>query len=173
MIPGSSEPTSSAKCWVVASRLRPVITETENKTKKTAQDNPIFAGKTVSFSVVSSREVYTVLEEDSSGTFLKQLGLTISPKITALPESSYPGRALVSLENLGVLDADVMIVTYLTGDDRTFLESSQLFQQLNAVKNDAYIPLDFLVSVAMAYPSPLSIPYALEGMAPVVTKALA
>jgi iron complex transport system substrate-binding protein len=150
-----------------------VITETEDKIKKAAQDNPAFVGKTVSFSVVISREIYTVLGEDASGTFLKQLGLTISPKVTALPESSNPGRALVSLENLGVLDADVMIVTYPSGDEQTFLESSKLFQQLNAVKNGAYIPLDFLVSVAMAFPSPLSIPYALEGMAPAVAKVLA
>jgi iron complex transport system substrate-binding protein len=150
-----------------------VITETEDKIKKAAQDNPTFAGKTVSFTVVAGREVYTVLEKDTSGTFLKQLSLTISPKVTALPESSYPGRALVSLENLGVLEADVVIVTYQSDDDRTFLEASQLFQQLNAVKNGAYIPLDLVVSVAMAYPSPLSIPYALEGMAPSVAKALA
>ena len=150
-----------------------VITETENKIKKVAQDNPTFAGKTVSFSVVASQEVYTVLGADNSGKFLKQLGLTISPKVTALPESANPGRAVVSLENLDVLDADVMIVTYLSSTDQTFLESSPLFQQLNAVKNGAYIPLDFMVSVAMAYTSPLSIPYALEGMAPAVAKALA
>lgn len=150
-----------------------VIADTENKIKQAAGDNPAFAGKAVSLSIVSGREIYTITGGDASATFLEQLGLQISPEAAAQPESAIPGRALISPENLGVLDADIMIVTAPTEEDRTFLESSPLFPQLNAVKNGTYIPMDFLVSTAMAFPSPLSIPYALDGMVPAMAEVLA
>ncbi|HEU0086778.1 MAG TPA: iron-siderophore ABC transporter substrate-binding protein [Pseudonocardiaceae bacterium] len=150
-----------------------VVTDTEARITQAARDNPAFAGQTVSFNVLFSREIYTITGGDASATFLEQLGLKISPEAAAQPESSTPGRALISPENLGVLDADIMIVTYQTDDDRAFLESSQLFRQLSAVQNGTYVPMDFLVSVAMAFPSPLTIPYALDGMVPAIAKVLA
>ncbi|MGH3813935.1 MAG: hypothetical protein ACRDUV_16025 [Pseudonocardiaceae bacterium] len=82
-------------------------------------------------------------------------------------------RALVSMENLGVLDADVVIIAHFADDDRTFVESSPLFQQLDAVKNGDYIPMEFLVSFALAFLSPLSIPYALDRVVPAVADVLA
>ncbi|MGH3813934.1 MAG: iron-siderophore ABC transporter substrate-binding protein [Pseudonocardiaceae bacterium] len=148
-----------------------VIADTENKVTQATADNPAFAGKTFSLSNAFGGEIYTVLADDASAVFLEQLGLRLSPKVKALPEST-PGRARLSLESLGALDADVMIVTSQTDEDRNIVESSPLFAQLNAVKNGTYIPMDFLVSVAMAFPSPLSIPYALDGMVPAVSRVL-
>lgn len=153
-------------------QAKQLVTDTENKVRQAAADNPGFAGKTVSFSIVSGGQIYTVLGDDASATFLKQLGLRISPQVEAQPESDTPGRALISPENLGVLDADLMIVTAPTEQDRRFLESSPLFSQLGAVRNGTYIPMDFPISVAMGFPSPLSIPYALDGMVPAISKAL-
>ncbi|MGH3926543.1 MAG: hypothetical protein ACRDTT_27385, partial [Pseudonocardiaceae bacterium] len=66
-----------------------------------------------------------------------------------------------------------MIFTYITDDDRTFLESSQIFQQLDAVKNGNYVALDYPVAAALAFPSPLSIPYALDPMVAAVANVLA
>ncbi|MDQ3761426.1 MAG: iron-siderophore ABC transporter substrate-binding protein [Actinomycetota bacterium] len=151
-----------------------IITDLEARVAQTAQDNPAFAGKTFSQTVVGGREVYAVLEGDTAVAFLEQLGLRISPEVAALPNADLPEpRALVSLENLGVLEADIMIITYLSDNDRAFLESNQLFQQLDAVKNGNYIPLDFLVSFALAYLSPLTIPYGLDRAVPAMANVLA
>ncbi|MCA1707198.1 MAG: ABC transporter substrate-binding protein, partial [Actinobacteria bacterium] len=150
-----------------------IITEVESEVKQAAHDHPAFAGKTFSFTVVFSREIQTVLGGDAAAKFLEQLGLRISPKIAAQPESGIPGRALLSTENLGVLEADVMIITYGTDEDRTFIESSQLFQQLDTVKNGNYVPLDFLVAVALGFPSPLTIPYTLGPTVDAVANVLA
>lgn len=139
-----------------------IINDVEAKVKQATQDHAAFANTTFSINLVIGREIYTVLGGDSAVKLLEQLGLRISPQAATQPESSTPGRALVSPENLGVLDADVLIVTYATDDDRSYLESSQLFQQLNAVKNSNYVPLDLFVSIALAFPSPLTIPYALD-----------
>lgn len=150
-----------------------IVADTEGRIRQAADAHPAFVGKTVSFTIVVGREIYTVLDGDTSMTFLQQMGLRISPEVAVQPESSTEGRALVSLENVGVLDADVMLITYPAADDRTFLESSQLFQQLDAVKNRAYVPLDFQVAVALGFPTPLSIPYGLDRAVTEVAKALA
>ncbi len=150
-----------------------IITDTEAKIKQAAQDHPAFAGTTFSFSAVGSRRVETVLASDAAVRFLEQLGLKISPEVAAQPQSGNPGRANVSLENLSLLDADITIVTYTTDDDQTFIESNQVFQQLDAVKNGNYIPLDLSVALAAGFPSVLTIPYALDRAVPAVAKVLA
>ncbi|MGH3885650.1 MAG: iron-siderophore ABC transporter substrate-binding protein [Pseudonocardiaceae bacterium] len=150
-----------------------IIADTEDKIKQAAQDHPAFAGKTFSVSAVAGGLLETVLEGDAAVTFLEQLGLRISPEVAALPQSGNPGRANVSLESLGVLNADIMFVTYTTDDDRTLIESNQVFKQLNAVKNGNYLPLDIPVALAVGFPSALSIPYGLDRTVPAIAKALA
>ena len=154
-------------------QARKIIVDTEAKIKNAAQDHPAFAGTTFSFSAVFARRVETVLASDAAVRFLEQLGLKISPEVAAQPQSGNPGRANVSLENLRLLDADIMIVTYTTDDDRTFIESNQIFQQLDAVKNGNYVPLDLSVALALGFPSVLTIPYALDRAVPAVAKVLA
>ncbi len=129
-----------------------VIDDTEAEIKQAAQDHPAFAGTTFSISAVSGGLVETVLKGDAAVTFLEQLGLTISPEVAALPQSGNPGRANVSLENLGVLNADVMMVTYTTDDDRKLIESNQVFQQLDTVRNGNYVPLDLPDALALGFP---------------------
>ncbi|MGH3839775.1 MAG: hypothetical protein ACRDSF_29330 [Pseudonocardiaceae bacterium] len=51
-----------------------------------------------------------------------------------------------------------MIISYPTDDDRTFLESNPVFQQLDAVKNGKYVRLEQADSAALGFPSALSIP---------------
>ncbi len=153
-------------------QAKQVLAGTQNKINQAATDNPAFAGKTFSFSYVAGGVLEALVGDDASVTFLEQLGLTISPKVAALSESE-PGRAPISPENLGVLDAEAMIVTAQTDEDRKFFESNPLFSQLNAVKNGNYIPIPFPVAAAMGFPSPLSIPYALDEMVPALAKVLA
>lgn len=150
-----------------------IIADIEDKIKQAAQDHPAFAGKTFSVSAVGGGQLETVLKGDAAVTFLEQLGLRISPEVAALPQSGNPGRANVSLENLGVLDADLMFVNYVSDDDRTLIESNPVFQQLDAVKNKTYLVLGLPVALATGFPSPLSIPYGLDRTVTAVAEALA
>jgi iron complex transport system substrate-binding protein len=92
--------------------------------------------------VLPDGQVYTTQStQDISAVMLQQLGLVLSPTVTALPASETPGKAVVSQEQLGVLDADVVILTYFSEDSRTAFEGNSLFQQLPAVRRGAYINL--------------------------------
>lgn len=155
-------------------RARSVIAGVEHTIDADRTAHPEFAGKTFTFGPVQADgTIYTTSSRsDLSAALLAQLGLTLSPKVLNLPASSTRGKSIVSLERLDVLDADVLILTYITPAQQTKLEANPLFRRLPAVRRGAYIALPLPVSVAMAFPSALSIPYALSKAVPLLAKAL-
>ncbi|MGH3939086.1 MAG: hypothetical protein ACRDTG_10725 [Pseudonocardiaceae bacterium] len=78
----------------------------------------------------------------------------------------------MSLEQLNVLDADVMMLSYHSEEFSGSLEDNPLFQQLLAVQRGDYIHIANDVSTGIAYPSVLSIPYVLDWITPRLTQAL-
>lgn len=97
--------------------------------------------------------------------------MKLSPKVTSLPETSTPRRAQLSLEQLGLLDADVVILSYPNASIRSRFESQAVFQDLPAVKRGSYIALDMAAAIAVAFPSVLSIPYGLDVTVPKLVAA--
>ncbi|MGH3565653.1 MAG: iron-siderophore ABC transporter substrate-binding protein [Pseudonocardia sp.] len=150
-----------------------IIAGVEAQITRAARANPAFAGRSFSRSYAYEGKVRAMTSGDASVALLEQLGLKISPEVAALPQADTPGRATVSMENLGVLDADIMLISYPTAADRTFLESSPLFQQLNAVRDGTYVLLDNAVSPALGFPSALSIPYGLDRTVTAIADVLA
>jgi len=150
-----------------------IITDIKLQVMQAAMANPAFAGKTFSRFYAYEGEIRAITGADASVTLLEQLGLKVSPEVAVLPQSDTPGRASVSLENLSVLDnADLMLVSYPAPTDRTFLESSPLFPQLNAVKNGTYVVFEHSVALALGFPSALSIPYGLDRTVTAIAAAL-
>ena len=133
----------------------------------------MLAGKTFTFGPVSSlTSIYTINSAaDASAQFFAQLGMRLSPKVTSLPTSSTPRRAQLSLEQISVLDADVVILAYPTAAIREQFEAQPLFKKLAAVKRGSYIALDEGDAVAVAFPSVLSIPYGLSVLVPELVAA--
>ena len=145
-----------------------LIAATQAKVASAKQQNSVLAGKTFTFGPVSSLDsIYTINDvTDASSKFFAQLGMSLSPKVTSLPQSSTPRRAKISLEQLSILDADVVILSYPDPTVRSKLESQAVFQELAAVKRGSYIALDMAAAVAVAFPSALSIPYGLDATVP-------
>jgi iron complex transport system substrate-binding protein len=142
------------------------VQEVQQRIARARADNPRFAGRTFSFGPVTADGVVRTTRSttDLSAVFLQQLGLTLSPKAQALPESSTKGKAVVSPELLDAIDADVLILTYTSADAamRTRLEADPLFQNLPAVRRGSYIALEVPTAIAIAFPSVLSLEYALD-----------
>lgn len=134
----------------------------------------LFAGKTFTFGpVLPNGQVYTTSSRtDLSAALLEQLGLVLSPTAAALPPSSTAGKSTVSSEQLDLIDADVVILTYISTAEQATFEANPLFQQLGAVRRGAYIALPLTTAVAMAFPSALSIAYALGSIVPLLVEAL-
>lgn len=79
----------------------------------------------------------------------------------------------MSQEQIRLLDADVVMLTHLSGTEvRAAFEAQPLFQQLPAVQRGSYIAQEGDVGIGLAFPSVLSIPWSIERMVPLLEKAL-
>ncbi|MGH3898130.1 MAG: ABC transporter substrate-binding protein [Pseudonocardiaceae bacterium] len=92
-----------------ANEARRLVENTEATLASVRTEHPDWAGRTFTTGPVTPGEqLYTVSStDDVSAALLQQLGLVLSPEVTALPVSDTAGRANVSLEqlsDLGLLD---------------------------------------------------------------------
>lgn len=158
-----------------ADRARQLVADVDGKLAAVRDTHPDWKGRTFTFGpVIPGQQLYTVSgTDDPSAALLTQLGLELAPAVTALPESNMPGRATVSLENMGVLDADVLMLVHFGGDGpRTEFESSPVFQQIPAVVRGAYLAVEPDVALGLAFPSVLTIPYSVDRITPALENAL-
>lgn len=93
-----------------------LIAQVEGAIAAARADHPVFAGRMFTIGPVQADGTVTTINSatDASAVFLSQLGLTLSPAVTGLATGPIPGRAPISPERLGVLDADVLILTFNT-----------------------------------------------------------
>ncbi len=152
-----------------------LVMSVEQQITEARKRNPEFEGKTFTAGpALSDGTIYTINStEDAAVALYAQLGLVLSPKVIDLPASATPGRAQVSMEQIDVLDADVMILTFTSDTDRERFEAQPLFQALPAVQRGSYVAGTYDTSLAFAFPSVLSIPYGLAKTVPLIKQALA
>ncbi|NIL77065.1 ABC transporter substrate-binding protein [Rhodococcus kyotonensis] len=135
--------------------------ELEQKFQTTQDENPQFAGKTLTLGFDMGDGSYLVLgEDDIRALFFKDLGFEI-PAVTET----------ISPENLNKLDTDVLV---MAGASREQLLANPLFAALNVVSQDrtAYIgAFSEDLPSALGYSSPLSLNYAIDGFAPMLAAA--
>ena len=154
-----------------------LVKQIERQLRSTRDAHPEFAGKAVVTGAVSPDGQFDLVSRDSDAAalFLHQLGMRLSSKITALPETANPGRSMISQEQISLLDADLLMLYYLAPEAQRTLEAKRLFQRLDVVRRGSYVAFDSdpPLALAMAFPSVLSIPYALDNVVPLIAKALA
>ncbi|WP_328792306.1 MULTISPECIES: ABC transporter substrate-binding protein [unclassified Streptomyces] len=166
---------TAAKALGLSAKADEVIAANEKATTEAAAAHPEFKGKAYTYAVVHPEQVSFMSYADQDPGVFEKLGFTKTDKA----KNYAPNKNAVSLENLDQLDADVLLVTYPFGDrgviGATELESNKLFQSLNAVKTKHFtvIPSDNSLSSAIAYPDPLSAPWVVEQLAPLLAKAVA
>jgi iron complex transport system substrate-binding protein len=142
---------------------RELVDAADAKVAAAREDNPEFAGATVSFfNYVPGDGLYVISDEsDVSIRFLKELGFSgINDAVAGLKGSD--GRALVSPERYALLDAGVVMGTSPDPKALAELRDSRLFSFVPAVKRGAWVGLEIGPATAMAFPSVLSVPYAID-----------
>ncbi|MFJ3723826.1 ABC transporter substrate-binding protein [Streptomyces sp. NPDC090045] len=166
---------TAAKALGLSAKAEEVIAANEKATADAAAAHPEFKGKTYTYTVVHPEQISFMSYAAQDPGVFEKLGFTKTDKA----KNYAPDKNAVSLENLDQLDADVLLVTYPFGDrgviSATELESNKLFQSLNAVKTKHFtvIPSDNSLSSAIAYPDPLSAPWVVEQLTPLLAKAAA
>jgi iron complex transport system substrate-binding protein len=140
---------------------------------KAAADNPEFAGKVATFSQNAFYDGKLYVYPPGLNTeFLSMLGFTVNPALTPLAPG--PGQqAEISAENLSKIDADVLVVAAEKPEDVTALEAVPTYARLGAVTGRRTVYTDPVLSGAMYFISPLSLPYVLEKLTPQLKAAVA
>ncbi|GGG25525.1 iron ABC transporter substrate-binding protein [Rhodococcoides trifolii] len=149
-----------------------VVRTTETDITEAAQDYSALGRKTFTFFVGPVQDsVYVVNSDaDAGARFLQQLGMAPTPFATSQPQSTIAGRALISYELLSQTDADVLIATGRPGTIDAFLADPGL-RGLSAVERGAVVPLEPVPAQSIAFPSSLSLGWALTNIVPQLAAA--
>jgi iron complex transport system substrate-binding protein len=140
---------------------------------RVAREHPEFAGKTATFSQNGFYSGVIYVYPDGLGTdFLTMLGFEINPKLDPLVERA--GEQIgISPERLGVLDADVIVFATEKPSDVAALKKVPTFDTLPAVAERRAVYTDGTLAGALYFISPLSLPYVLERLTPMLEAAVA
>lgn len=112
---------------------------------------------------------------DGGGTsFLTDLGFVIPTSIDAYVHADDPTQAYIPKENLAVLnDATLLLWGTELKEDRDKLEDEPLYNKLQAVQDGKLVFTDGILAGAIYFRSPLSFPYVLDKLVPMLADALA
>lgn len=145
-----------------------LVAGVEGEVAAVAEDLPGLAGRDFTFANYVPGDAMYVLSDpaDGANVLFGELGLTIAPAITDA-EDDAPGRVKLSLENIDLLDADLVMVLF-NGADPADVPG---FTDLPAVEAGAWLDMDLALATALNTPTPLSIPYALAELRPALEAA--
>jgi ABC-type Fe3+-hydroxamate transport system substrate-binding protein len=149
-----------------------LIADVDERVEQASADHPGLKGKTVSiFNYVDGDGLYVInADDDASLRFFEQLGLAgLTDRVAALEGEE--GRAKVSPESYRTIDADVVVGTSPDPAALERLERDKLFSKLPAVERGSFVGLDIGQGTALAFPSALSVPYAIEELVGPVAEA--
>lgn len=147
-----------------------IVKDVEAKIAKVKTDHPVLVGRKFAVSQVWEAGSVGVLrsKDDAGVKMLNDFGMVLAPGVAALPGEEF--AAQLSLEKVGVLDTDVLLVYYTEDTFRTALEGNTLFKNLTVVKRNAYQVLRQEQFSALRTATPLSVPYLIDNVVPDLVK---
>lgn len=144
-----------------------VIATIDERVAGMTRTYPGLSGKTFASTWLYTKSQLMVLNDpnDGSAELFARLGLRIPPALIEMPDAS--GRVSLSTERLDVLQVDLLLVAAAAGleDDYRRLPG---YQDLPSVRRGAVVWFDNQEISAVNQPSPLSIPYILDKIEPVL-----
>ncbi|HMJ76034.1 MAG TPA: ABC transporter substrate-binding protein [Iamia sp.] len=140
-----------------------LVADVEAQVEAVAGALPDLEGRDFTFANYVPGDALYVLSdpEDGANVLFGDLGLVIAPAILDAEDDS-PGRVKLSLEQTSLLDADLVMVLTNGADDIAGLDD------LDAVQRGAFAVMDYAQAVALNTPTPLSLPYVLDQIRPVL-----
>ncbi|HEY9313158.1 ABC transporter substrate-binding protein [Williamsia sp.] len=149
-----------------------IVTEVEDAYARARSEHPEFAGLSATFTQGAPYDgsLYTY-PAGLNTDFLTDLGFVITPgleKFSPEPDS----QALISAENVELLDADVMVFATETQEGFDELMKFGTLPNLNAVKNGNVVYTDPTLAGAIYFLTPLSHLYSIENLVPALSAAV-
>ncbi|MFV0307911.1 MAG: ABC transporter substrate-binding protein [Desertimonas sp.] len=152
----------------VPDRAEAVIEAVDAMYAEAAAAHPEWDGATLTYSVAHPTQISYLWTSDVDMAVFEGLGF-----VSAETAADYTAiESAVSLENIIDIDADVVLVGYPFGPDGVLsqddLESDPLFQSIPAVAEDRYAVVPDDIASEIAYPTPLSDPWIIDQVVPLL-----
>ncbi|MEU8896808.1 ABC transporter substrate-binding protein [Nocardia sp. NPDC048505] len=147
-----------------------VIAGVDDKVAALTSASPGLKGKTFASTFLFNATQLMVLTDanDGSGKLFAQLGLGIPKNLSDLPANQ--GRVALSPERVDELTADLLLAGHSPGMDEKYRQLPG-YAELPAVKKNAVLFMNLADITAVNQPTALSIPYALDKLAPALANA--
>jgi len=163
----------AARALGLTDEAKKLETDIAEQFTKVREANPDFEGATYTQVNIHPEQITYESYEGSDTSFFSDLGFVLPDTATKYSATNNA----VSKENIDQLEADVVFVGYPFGDEglltRDELESDRLFTSLDAVKNGHYAVIPDEVASPLTYKTPLSVPWVLTQMTPLLQTAVA
>jgi iron complex transport system substrate-binding protein len=144
-----------------------LVADVDGQVAAVAEEMPQLEEATFAFANYIEGDAIYVLTDPNDGAniLFTQLGMVIPESLQALGGGE-AGRAQLSLEQISMLDAELLMMLTQGADPANIAG----YAQLPAVQAGTVQIMDYPLAVALNTPTPLSIPYALELVEPTLAK---
>ncbi|MCK2245076.1 MULTISPECIES: iron-siderophore ABC transporter substrate-binding protein [unclassified Crossiella] len=149
-----------------------VIGEAEARIAGVRKTNPELTGKRFGYFVAGQAGTVHLLKstEDTATKLLGEFGLVLPDNIRNQPGGTFAVE--LSAEKFDLLDQDVLLSYYGNEQQRDAVEQNPLFQKLAVVRKGGKLILALPEFHSIRAPSPLSIPYAIDKLVPMLSAAV-
>ncbi|MFI5494205.1 ABC transporter substrate-binding protein [Actinoplanes sp. NPDC051859] len=157
----------------LADRANQVVTGVQKKISDTAKAHPEYKGKSVTFLLlVPGRGFWTYrsFAGSANATIMQNLGFTLPAAASKFTRDNL----IISAENYGLLDADVLLIAAPKKELESILQVPT-FADLPVVVEKRYELLDLdteaNIGVAISWPTALNVPWFIDRIQPALTAA--
>lgn len=149
-----------------------LVADLEARFTAVREANPQWAGKQVAVATYGADTLSVFASQDPRARFFTSLGFAVPPRYDELAGKNF--YADISYEQATELDTDLLVWDQLsfTPGGRATVEKNPLVARLAATREGRNVFLEGATENAFGWQTVLSLPAALDGVAPMVEKAL-
>lgn len=153
-------------------RAEELVAEVEGRFEAVREAHPEFEGKSLAVATYSGGVFGAFASEDPRARFFTSLGFEIPEEFDELAGDSFSTD--ISAERVDLFDADVLVWDQLafTEGGRDAIESEPLVRRLDAMREGRAIFLEDDIEDAFGWNTVLSLPFALDGIVPMLAAAI-
>ena len=134
--------------------------------------NPAWAERTIAVADASEPGTYAAFAKtDPKAQLLADMGFKLAPAVDAA--AGKETAAVLSAERLDILDVDQLVVLATDATVEPRVRADRAFAALNVVKNKRAVFVPYMeppIGAALSFVTVLSVPYALDQLAPMLAK---
>lgn len=144
-----------------------ILADIDQRFATVREQNADFAGQTAAVVDPGQKTFYAFSKTDPRGRFLADLGFAEPSDLNKVIGDKF--GAEISPERIDLLDLDRLLLL-ADAETRTWLAGNKIYQAMAVVKDKRTLEIPYyeepFAGAAMAYNTPLSVPYALDNLVP-------